>query len=511
MTDDPTSDLDQALAACASEPIRYSGAIQPHGYLISCDSHTGLVRHVSGNCAELFESEPDALLGRPIEELLQLPLPLLGTHADAQAASTRTVAYAGSVNVGPQARFCDVSLHTAQGLLHLEIEPQRRQPDTRAPADLVHDAIARIGADALPIHGLHRQVADDARALTGFDRVMIYRFLDDDTGEVIAESLAEGVQSYLGLRYPASDIPPQARALYLRSRVRVIPDTAYMPAPILPPLHADGSALDLSLHALRSVSPVHLEYMRNMGMAASMSISIVVDGRLWGLIVCHHRSPRRLPPRHRIAADLLGMFYAMRLASLQHLHQAQRQTRSHVLRNAIVRMLGADQAASHIVSSVLPDLRDLLQADAAVHVHPQGQEYDGEPVEAATVAAARRWCDAHPEPVAATDTAADWSDGAGTFAGVLGLRLSAGHTLMVLRREQVEQVNWAGKPDKQLVSTDDGVRLAPRRSFRTWSEKVRGRSAPWQRDQLDDAEAIAVLLGHALRQAERTPSTPAVD
>lgn len=491
--------LERALQACADEPIRYSGAIQPHGYLVSCDARNGIVQHVSRNCSELFEADPDELIGRDITELILLPLPMIGGDDAARGGASRAAGYVGTVNLGPQARFCDVSVHVAQELLHLEIEPQSGVADVRQPVELVHDRIARMGPDAVPDAHVHAHMALHVRELTGFDRVMVYRFLDDDSGEVIAESLADGVASYLGLRYPASDIPAQARALYLRNRVRVIPDVEYAPVPVEPAHLPDGAPLDLSLHALRSVSPVHLEYMRNMGMAASMSISIVVDGRLWGLIACHHRTPRRLPPRHRTAADLLGMFYSQRVAALQHLHDATRKGRTKAIRTGVIRMLAATPDVGAMLATALPELRELVSADAAVHLHPVGQMQHGAPVDDATLDAARQWLARQHSPVAATDTATQWTESDGAFAGVLGMRLPAGQTVLLLRREQVTTVNWAGEPVKDLVQTDDGVRLAPRRSFNTWRETVRGHSLPWDQDSLDDAESIAILLSQALR------------
>jgi len=162
------------------------------------------------------------------------------------------------------------------------------------------------------------------------------------------------------------------RALYLRNRVRAIASTDYRPSPILSAMLDDGSPLDLSMHGLSSVSPVHLEYMRNMGMAASMLVSVIVDGRLWGLIACHHRAPRQLPPRHRTAADLLGVFYSMRVAAMQHLETATRKTRAGAIRMGMRRMLGAIPDPSAYIATLLPELREMIPADAVVLVSPAG-------------------------------------------------------------------------------------------------------------------------------------------
>ena len=497
MKDRTPTEVAQATIACANEPIQFSGGIQPHGYLFSCHPTTGVIRHVSANCGELFECDPSEFIGQPLEHYLQLPVSLaeLTTTHDGEF-----VRYVGSANIGADARYSDISLHVAQGLAHLEIEPQPHTGSDLSAGELVHAMIVRLGTEFATDADLHDEMARQVRLLTGFDRVMVYRFLADDTGEVIAESLADGVQAYLGVRYPASDIPPQARALYLRSRVRVIASTDYRPSPIQPAMLPDGNPLDLSMHGLRSVSPVHLEYMRNMGMAASMSISIIVDGRLWGLVACHHRSPRQLPPRHRTAADLLGMFSSLRVTSMQHLETATRKTRARGIRTGMLRALGSVSDPNAYLAALLPELREMIPADAAVLPNGGERVIDGDAVSAATLAAARPWLDAQPQSVAATQVAADWLGDAEPegHAGILGMRLDDGRTMLLLRREQIGDVRWAGEPVKHLVATDDGLRLAPRRSFNVWREKVRGQAEPWSREDLDDAESTAVLLRQAL-------------
>lgn len=497
MKDRTPTEVAQATIASANEPIQFSGGIQPHGYLFSCHPTTGVIRHVSANCGELFECDPSEFIGQPLEHFLQLPVSLAElttTHMN------ECVRYVGSANIGADARYCDISLHVAQGLAHLEIEPQPHTGSDLSAGELVHAMIVRLGTAFATDADLHDEMARQVRLLTGFDRVMVYRFLDDDTGEVIAESLADGVQAYLGVRYPASDIPPQARALYLRSRVRVIASTDYRPSPIQPAMLPDGNPLDLSMHGLRSVSPVHLEYMRNMGMAASMSISIIVDGRLWGLVACHHRSPRQLPPRHRTAADLLGMFYSLRVASMQHLDTATRKTRARGIRTGMLRALPSVRDPASYLASLLPELREIIQSDAAVFVTADSFAIDGDTITTATLEAAKHWFDAQPGPMAASHIATEWAGDAAAegHAGILGMRLADDHFVFLFRREQVGEVRWAGEPVKHLVATDDGLRLAPRRSFNVWRETVRGQAQPWSREDLDDAESTAMLLRQAL-------------
>jgi light-regulated signal transduction histidine kinase (bacteriophytochrome) len=207
----------------------------------------------------------------------------------------------------------DLCLHLTSDLLI--IEGEESQPDGRMEAaSMVRAMIARL-AQADTLEAFHRSAARQVRAITGFDRVMIYRFDETGAGEVIADSTRSGVDSFLGLHFPASDIPVQARALYLRNAFRIIADVTSAPTPLLPPIGGVVQPLDLTMAITRAVSPVHIEYLRNMGVGASLSISIIVDGKLWGLIACHNETPRLPSFVMRTAAELFGQMYSLTLES----------------------------------------------------------------------------------------------------------------------------------------------------------------------------------------------------
>lgn len=496
--------------ACAREPIHLSGAIQAHGVLVSCVLPDWTVRHASRNVESLLEVPAEALLGRSLrehasEDVLQAVLDTVALLAPGASPQR-----AGQANLGPFGTACDLVVHVADGLVHIEIEPCERG----APVDPTALAQAMIAAAA---HGgprdFHAFVAAQVRQLTGYDRVMLYRFRHDGAGEVIAEARAADLEPYLGLRYPASDIPPQARALYLRNRLRVIPDVDYAPVPVLPATGADGRALDLSQHALRSVSPVHLEYLRNMGVGASMSISLISGGRLWGLIACHHREPRRVPAAVRAAADLFGLFVSMRVAAteqqgaLAHFEHAQQ------LRDALSQRLSRSSDFIAGLVGELPLLRDALDADgAAVWAGARWQASCASP-DPRRVPALLAWLQAQgPVALAWADCMADWAPPVegDAIAGVLALRLGADDWLLLFRREQVEEVRWAGEPAKALVPTDDGLRIAPRRSFAVWRESVRGCSRPWTEADRRGAEGLHALLAEQRRRIQLRGEVPAL-
>ena len=495
---------------CTKEPIHLSGAIQSHGYLVSCAMPDWTVRHVSANIDQLLDVPVDALLGHSLRDYFSEDV--LQTVLDTQSlVSPGALAQrAGQANLGPLGTACDLVVHVADDLVHIEIEPRHERGPSPQPTALAQSMIAAVAQDS---HGnFHDYVAAQVRELTGYDRVMVYRFLHDGTGEVIAEAVADDMDPYLGLRYPASDIPPQARALYLRNRLRVIPDAGYVPVPVLPGVNAQGAPLDLSQHALRSVSPVHVEYLRNMGVAASMSISIISGGRLWGLIACHHREPRPVPPGVRAAADLFGMFVSMRVAAREQEETMHRYERAQQVRDAVGSRLSQARDYRAALTDELPLLRETLDSDGAALWLGGEWSHDGRVPASLDIALLMEWVERLGRPVLAmTDKATDWRTDAlqaEGLAGLLAINLGTPEDwLFVFRREQVEDVRWAGEPAKALVATDDGTRIAPRKSFAEWKQTVHGCSSDWT----DGDRRGAERLHRVLREQRRRLLAPTED
>lgn len=501
-----TKALDRALAACAREPIHQSGAIQPHGFMISCALPDWTIRHVSANIEALVGATPDEMLRQSLREFFTSDLiePIAETIGFSDPGSPPQRAAVG--NIGPMAQLCDISVHVADDLVHLEIEVQPQNASgERSPTVVAQAMISRLACTD-DIHDFHQQVAEQVRLLTGYDRVMIYRFRHDNAGEVVAESRDPAMAPYLGLRYPGSDIPAQARALYLRNRLRVIPDVSYVPVPVVPDRRADGEPLDLSQHALRSVSPVHMEYMRNMGVAASASISIVTGGRLWGLVACHHRTPRRLSSGVRAAADLFGLFVSMRIAAREQQRALALEEEARLVRDTLSMRL--DAASDPRLA--LPDDLELLGravASDGVALFQKGQWHTaGRTPPAALKPQLVRWVERAAAPgVLATATAADWlgeldADG---LAGVLAVPLdpTTDDWLFFFRCEEIEDVRWAGPPDEPMQLDARGNRLGPRRSFEAWHETVRGRSLPWSDADFRTADRLAMVLRERYRRS----------
>jgi light-regulated signal transduction histidine kinase (bacteriophytochrome) len=508
-----TPELERALQTCASEPIHLSGAIQPHGYLISCRLPDWSIHHVSANIEALSCVEPDAMLRRSLREfitddVIQTVAETVGFADPGSPAQRAAVA-----NIGPLAALCEVSAHAADGLVHIEIEPQPRGGGDRSPTVVAQAMIARV-AQGDDDEGFHQRAAEQVRLLTGYDRVMVYRFRHDDSGEVVAESRDEAMPSYMGLRYPASDIPPQARRLYLHNRIRVIPDARYAPVPILPGRTAGGQPLDLGQLSLRSVSPVHLEYLANMGVAASMSVSIVAGGRLWGLIACHHRQVRHVPPGVRAAADLFGLFVSMRVAAREQQQATRMEDEARGVRDALALHLSESGNGRACLPGELELLRRTVPADGVALLQGRRWQTAGRTPPAACIPALADWLAhaAHAGAPVASARAAEWSadvEATDGIAGVLALPLdpASEEWLLFFRCEEIEEVRWAGRPDQPFEIDDSGTRIGPRASFATWHETVRGTSEPWS-----DADLrMAARLQMALRDHYQQPGGHAAE
>lgn len=488
------------LTICDREPIHIPGSVQPHGGLLALDRCEFRVMHAGGDTLTLIGARPAALLGRVADEFLPPDqIAKLRRLIDPHQPMRRPVlAYSTPPDAG--GACVDVIAHHSDGLLLLEFEP-RHGPEPADPLMLVQTLIHRVqpaGSSA----ALCEAIAAAVREVSGFDRVMIYRFMDDDSGEVVAESRAQGVESFLGMRYPASDIPRQARALYLANGIRLIPDARYAPAPIIPPLNpTDGSPLDLSQSVIRSVSPVHRQYLANMGVVGSMSLSIVMRGRLWGLVACHHMAPRYLPFRLRDACEL---FIETASAYLEEkvtadAYEARLLTKS--VHEELVNRLSQESDMAEGLTRYWRQLSDFIPATGVglwVEGHFSGE---GATPTGAQVEALVAWLNENAgDGVFHTDCLPLRYPPAERFAdvasGLLALPVSKSPHDYVLwfRTELVRAVTWGGNPPKLLDIGPAGEVLTPRQSFAAWKEIVRLHSAPWLAVEVESAHGLHVSL-----------------
>jgi light-regulated signal transduction histidine kinase (bacteriophytochrome) len=497
------TDVGLDLDACAREPIHLPGAIQPHGALAVAAADDLRLLQYSRNLGAFVGALP--CVGQALGEILgDEAAGALRQWLDAEPATfLRRSTIGGTV--------LQVSAHrTAQGVL-VELEPEIPGRTGDTPED-VYPRLRRFLERLGPLETIEEILAlaaAEIRALTGFDRVLAYRFDDDGDGVVLAEDRNGALPSYLGLRFPASDIPAQARALYLANRVRLIPDAAYEPSPIEPPLSpVDGRPLDLAPAALRSVSPVHLQYMRNMGTAASMSVSLTVDGRLWGLIGCHSAAPWRAPPQIRNACDFLGRLVSIQIDARERAAYAARRIALKSVEATLVAALSRAPGIEEAMAGDGPPWLDLVGADGAALVTPARIVTVGlAPSQDALLDLAAWLGRGGGDDVFVTERlpslwppAQSFQDVAG---GVIALSISQIHSSYILffRQEQVRTVRWGGDP--RLAARPDP--LSPRRSFEIWREHVRGRCRSWSAAEIDQAKDFRnAVVNVVLRRAEES-------
>ncbi len=474
-----------SLSNCADEPIHIPGSIQPHGALLAFDAGLGLVAW-SANAAGMLGcipavGAPCGALGLPAEAL-ELIAQL---HADIEQGGAPPAAC--EIVLG-EAEF-DCVAHAHAGRLLVEFERSALRSDVVASfAMKAHAAIDRLKRQQA-IDSLLNMAVQQVRQLTGFDRVMAYRFRHDDSGDVVAEARAEQIEPYLHRRYPASDIPAQARRLYLINTLRIISDVSYQPVALQG--RAGDQPLDLSHSVLRSVSPIHVEYLRNMGVQASMSVSIVINGRLWGMLACHHMTPLQLPYSIRMAVDVLAQVLASNVQTIEARSQAARVEQAAELGSRILESMSQQDDVVGTLGAYAASLCETLGADALI-VSQMGEMLVhgalGQPLAAEIV----HTVSASGELLFQYSELADWpnpvSGQLGSWVGMLAMKFDppSRGVVVALRREQLEVVRWAGKPDKVIAHGPLGPRLTPRGSFDEWRETVRGKAEPW------DATALAI-------------------
>ncbi|WP_145725952.1 SpoIIE family protein phosphatase [Nocardioides sp. J9] len=503
------------LTTCDTEPIHIPGAIQPHGCLLAVDHATGLVVTASENVADLLGVSAADALGQDLRALLGSELTVEAMARAEQEGHEPLVAQVRPAPADPdglgslRGREVDVAVHLSADRVVVELEPLAdRRGLTYSSA---RAAMARLVA-AGTVSELAARLAEEVRAVTGFDRVMVYRFDADWNGEVIAEDRREDLNPFLGLHYPATDIPAQARRLYTTNWLRLIADLGYRPVPLHPVLDpGTGQPLDLSGSTLRSVSPIHVEYLTNMGVTASMSVSLVVDGQLWGLIACHHYSgPHRPDHEARAAAEYLGQISSRMMAERERSDERERALAGQeVLSKANAALLGAGDRLLEVLVSE-PAVRQLVGA------HGVALCFDDQITSAGNVPppeTCRRIAELVRRPdgeAAAHDHLADLDpDLAGharLAAGALVVGTADDRWLAWFRPEQEQEVNWGGDPSNAKLYATEGseVRLSPRKSFDKWREVVRGHSLPWSPSDLELANSLrtqaSTLLLHRSRE-----------
>lgn len=487
MTPQESQTFEQLLANCANEPIHSPGAIQPHGVLLTLCEPQLRIQQISANVETLLGQPADSLLGHPLEQLL----------GETDAQRIREVLQQDQLFDAPPLHLSlngtpfEVLLHRHQGVLMLELEIQPDHPQhqhLKQQTENLGRLLRRLQA-ARTLHELYAISVSEIQAMTGYDRVLIYRFEEEGHGQVIAEATRPDMEVFNGLFFPASDIPQQARELYRSNWLRIIPNADYQPVPLLPTLRPDTQQpLDLSFATLRSVSPIHCQYMKNMGVLSSMSISLLKDDQLWGLISCGNRQPLLVPHELRIACQTIGQVLSLQISAMQALDLSRQREEK------VAALASLDQAMRDASGSVFDGLTqapqvllDLTQAGGVAIIEDKQLHCFGQCPPQDEIRALHRWLQGTGEAVFASHHLASVYPPAASYqqvaSGVLAMSLPkpVDNGVLWFRPEVKENIHWSGNPQKplDLENSDAGLRLRPRTSFEIWKVEMAGISSKW--------------------------------
>lgn len=494
------------LSNCDREPIHIPAKIQAFGAMLVVQLSNKQVLARSNNAHEWLSSENLPSVGSTLQTSLLTDLITQVQQCDEGVpTSVRLVREDG--------RKLLATGHHVDGLAIIEIELDNETPE--AEAHLLRKLFAGIERKSVEV--LYQSTVDVIREFIGFDRVMLYQFHEDQHGSVIAEAKCDDQEPFLGLHYPAGDIPEPARRLYELKWVRTIADSHATPVEMQPSLvtviagdgERDAQPINLSFSNLRAISPIHLEYLRNMGVAASMSISVLSGGKLWGLIACHNRTPRVVTPHQRDTCELAGSLLSAYLSSRR--QEELLKLRVQINENIAEQLAGMskqDDFVSSIAQSA-PWIANLFRSDGFIWVHGDDRFYWGEtPTEMQTTKLLDALDQQNQEPIVYTDKATAWRSDTQSFAGrlpglmVLRLGQRVGGALLLFRAPYMTSVQWAGDPKRN--EADESGRLSPRKSFAKFTQTVQDRSLPWSAMDRETAETLlSTLNSMVVEQASR--------
>jgi two-component system, chemotaxis family, sensor kinase Cph1 len=513
LTDPELASSDLSLTNCDREPIHISNAIQAHGVMVVFSETDTIISQVSQNSQAFLGKEPVQLLGKPLSILMQSEqITTIRDCLNGEFENVNPLSFVLSVSGKPQT-FAGI-VHRTDGVVVLELE---RVISPSAVSFFDFYKFVKLPIDRIKstqnITELSQQAVTEIRSLTGFDRVMLYRFDPDGSGHVIAENKSEDAESFLGLHYPATDIPKQAKELYRLNLLRIIPDAKYAPVLLEPALNPiTGKPLDLSLSVLRSVSPVHNEYLANMGVRASMSISILRDRQLWGLIACHHPSPKQISYEIRTICEFLGEVISLELGSKTDAEDWEYKLNLQTVHAKFVNTMTNCKTLRDGLVQNPQNTIDLLGAEGFIFVERNQIASFGHTPPGATIASLVTWIDLQigEDTIYSTTTLVtdypEFLPYKDVASGLLALRVSRSQPTYLLwfKPEVIQSIDWGGKQQQPTELEPDGSRrITPRKSFELWKETVQLKSLPWKAYEIDAAlELRGRIIGIVLQKAD---------
>ncbi|MBX2809113.1 MAG: GAF domain-containing protein [Cellvibrionaceae bacterium] len=489
-----------AIQQCENEVIRDIPYIQAFGYLLACDPKEGIISHASENVTEWFQQPVDTILGASIYDLFPSTIAHQCKNAAGHSTITRQREHIGRLDDKDTPH--DIFVHKKKGKLIIELQAANAQRlSGLTMLYSVQRTLERLGS-IHSVQALMESAVDELRALTGFHRVKAYRFLSDGAGEVIAESREPQVDSFLGLRFPAYDVPQAARALYINTPIRIIPSVSAQQIPIIA-ANTKEEALDLSLALFRGVVPVHILYLQNMGVQGSLSLPIIINGEMWGLFACHHMNEYMLSSEVITAVEILGSTMAMLLNTIL---QRQQLARMEECTRLVNTLFVADESAlgfSAYWDTASPELATLIDCDGVGLLSDSRFDQYGACLPTESVKQLARYLDekyqqqkSEPTPIALDAISEKYPAlECGDIAGVLAIPnpVVSYRYLLFFRKKACQLIRWAGAPSKDIQRAEDGFRLNPRTSFAEYIDSTQKRSEAFDNDDL--------IVGQALKEA----------
>ena len=513
------------LTNCDREPIHIPNLIQPHGVLLAVSAAEWKILQVSLNTEQMLGIKPEDLLDKPLTQLLKE-----SQTTAIQSCLSEDFEHCNPVPIeierGGEVLTFDGIVHRDGEIVLVELETRSDDSSAKHALNgsserniaffnfyrLVKKPIAKI-QNTDNLDQLYEAIASEIKQITNFDRVMVYRFNAEGAGTVVAEAVKEGLESYLGLHYPATDIPKQAKLLYTLNFLRLIPDVAYEPVGLIPSLNPlTNKPLDMSMSVLRSVSPLHTEYLNNMGVVASMSISLIQNKKLWGLIACHHNTPKRVPYEIRTAIEFIGQIVSFELAAKESDRDSEYKMKLKSIQSQLINSISQAEELETALTQNPSHLLELVGASGvALFLGSEIILFGNTPDEPA-IAAMLPWLEAQFDEEIIYETtslsqvypaAVEYKEVA---SGLLALLISRVQKTFIIwfRPEVIQTVDWAGNPHKpQEIAEDGTVTMSPRKSFAKWQETVELKSLPWKACEVEAAlELRSSIIGIVLRKAD---------
>ena len=506
-------DLNIDVTNCDREQIHIPNLIQPHGVLLAVSADEYRILQVSVNTTQMLGIEPEKLLNKPLGELL-----------GEQVAAIRGCLIENFDNVNPipieivkeqRSIFFNGIVHRQDKIIIVELEPRQGREKTRDFFDFYSSVKSPIDKlkNTNNLDQLCEVIVHEIKRITQFDRVMVYQFDSEDAGTVIAEAANEGLESYLGLHYPAKDIPKQARHLFFLKTLRLIPDVAYEPVEIIPALNPlTNERLDMSLSVLRSVSPIHIEYLNNMGVGATLVVSLIKNKQLWGLISCHHDTPKKIPYEILTVCEFIGQIASFELSTKEDNQDFDYKMKLKSIQSQFIETISAAKNLEQSLIDNSQSLLDLVGAKGVALAFGEELTLFGNTPERDFITELLPWLETQFDEEVVYETNfleqayPPASQQRETAGGIVALLVSRVQKTFIIwfRPEVIQTVNWAGNPNQPIERDEEGVLLLyPRTSFSSWKETVQGKSLPWKPCEIEAAlELRSSIISIVLRKAD---------